>query len=167
MMQSEYRLWLFSLSVLLVPGGLILWGVGAAHGIHWFGLIFAMGVIAFTNTVGLQLSVSYCIDSYRELSGEAIVTVILIRNTMSFAIGYGLSYLMSTSMPTDSDNSGSITPWITGMGLQNAFIVAAFAGLAQVLTVFLVIRYGENMRRASVRRYQHYREEMMDAGLVH
>ena len=53
------------------------------------------------------------------------------------------------------------------MGLQNAFIVAAFAGLAQVLTVFIFIRYGHTMRRASVSRYQHYREEMMAAGLVH
>ncbi|KAF6230384.1 hypothetical protein HO133_004726 [Letharia lupina] len=148
-MQSEYRLWLFSLSVPLVPAGLILWGVGAAHDVQWFGLIFAMGVIAFTNTVGLQLSVSYCIDSYRELSGEAMVTVILIRNTMSFAIGYG------------------ITPWVARMGLQNAFIVAAFAGLAQVLTVFFFIRYGQSMRQGSVGRYQHYREEMMAAGLSH
>ena len=88
-MQSEYRLWLFTLSIPLVPGGLILWGVGAAHHVHWFGLIFAMGLIGFINTVGLQLSINYCIDSYRELSGEAMVTVILIRNTMSFAIGYG------------------------------------------------------------------------------
>lgn len=89
-MQSEYRLWLFGLSILMIPGGLILWGVGAAHNIQWFGLVFAMGVIGFTNSLGLQISVSYCIDSYRELCGEAIVTVILIRNTMSFAIGYGL-----------------------------------------------------------------------------
>lgn len=88
-MESEHRLWLFSLSIVLVPGGLILWGVGAAHHIHWFGLVFAMGVIGFTNGLGLQLSISYCIDSYRELSGEAIVTVILVRNTMSFAINYG------------------------------------------------------------------------------
>lgn len=148
-MQSEYRLWLFSISVLLVPAGLILWGVGAAHNVQWFGLIFAMGMIGFTNTIGLQLSVSYCIDSYRELSGEAMVTVILVRNTMSFAIGYG------------------ITPWVTQMGLQNAFIVAAFAGLAQVLTVFFFIRYGQTMRQASVGRYQHYKEEMMAASLVH
>ena len=87
-MESEQRLWLFSLSALLIPGGLILWGVGAAHGVHWFGVVFAMGVIGFTNTLGAVISISYCIDSYRELSGEAIVTVILIRNTMSFAIGY-------------------------------------------------------------------------------
>lgn len=50
-----------------------------------------MGVIALTNTIGLQLSVSYCIDSYKDLSGEAMVTVILVRNTMSFAIGYGVT----------------------------------------------------------------------------
>ena len=88
-MESEFRLWLFSASIVLLPASLILWGVGAAHNIHWFGLIFAMGIIGFTNSVGLQLSVNYCIDSYRELSGEAIVTVILVRNTMSFAVGYG------------------------------------------------------------------------------
>ena len=53
------------------------------------------------------------------------------------------------------------------MGLQNAFIVAAFAGLVQVLTVFIFIRYGRNMRQASVGRYEHYKKEMMAAGLVH
>ena len=88
-MQPEYRLWLSSLSIPLLPGAFILWGVGAANYIHWFGLVFAMGLLGFTYTIGLQLSLSYCIDSYRELSGEAIVTVIIIRNTMSFAIGYG------------------------------------------------------------------------------
>ena len=88
-MQSEYRLWLFSPSVVLVPGSLILWGVGAAHHVHWFGLMFGMGLIGFTTSIGVQTSISYCIDSYPELSGEALVTVILVRNTMSFAIGYG------------------------------------------------------------------------------
>jgi hypothetical protein len=45
-MEPEHRLWLFSASVLLLPFGLILWGVGAAHHVQWFGLIFAMAVIA-------------------------------------------------------------------------------------------------------------------------
>ena len=47
-MESEHRLWMFSVSLILIPGSLILWGVGAAHGIHWFGLIVAMCVIATT-----------------------------------------------------------------------------------------------------------------------
>jgi hypothetical protein len=127
-MEPEHRLWLFSVSLLLVPGGLILWGVGAAHEIHWFGLVFAMGIIATTITIGVQLSVSYAIDSYKEIAGEALVTVILIRNTMSFAIGYGL------------------TPWVDGMGKQNAFILAGFVGLAQCLTFLLMIKYGKRFR---------------------
>lgn len=63
--------------------------------------------------------------------------------------------------------SYSITPWITNMGLQNAFIVAAFSGLIQVLTVFFFIRYGESMRRASVDKYMRYKNEMVVAGLAH
>ena len=53
------------------------------------------------------------------------------------------------------------------MGLQNAFIVAAFASLAQGLTVFIFIKYGQSMRRASVSRYQYYREQTIAAGLSH
>jgi hypothetical protein len=148
-MESEHRLWLFAPSLILVPFGLILWGVGAYHKVHWFGPVFAMGVIAMTNTFGIQLSIAYCIDSYRALSGEAIITVILIRNTMSFAIGYG------------------ITPWVTNMGLQNCFITAAFVGLAQVLTVWVMIKRGKELRRKSVPRYSKYVEEMTKSGMVH
>ena len=61
----------------------------------------------------------------------------------------------------------SITPWITNMGLQNAFVLAAFAGLAQVLTFLIFVKYGYRMRKASVGRYLRYVEEMRAAGLVH
>ena len=148
-LEPEQRLWLFLPSLLLIPSGLILWGVGAAHAIHWFGCVFAMGVIALTNTIGLQLSVSYCIDSYKDLAGEAMVTVILVRNTMSFAIGYGL------------------TPWVTNMGLQNAFIVAAFVGMAQCATFFIFVRYGKSLRRSSAPRYAKYVQKMASSGMVH
>jgi hypothetical protein len=148
-MEPEHRLWLFAPSLVLIPFGLVLWGVGAANHVHWFGPVFAMGVIAMTNTFGIQLSVAYCIDSYRALSGEAIITVILVRNTMSFAIGYG------------------ITPWVTDMGLRNCFITAAFVGLAQVCTVFAMIRWGKELRRRSVARYGKFVEEMSKSGMVH
>jgi MFS family permease len=88
-MEAEHRLWPFAVCLVMVPAFLILWGVGAAHGVHWFGLVFAMGCVAFTSSVGVTLSVNYMIDSYHDISGDAIVTVILIRNTMSFAISYG------------------------------------------------------------------------------
>jgi MFS family permease len=88
-MEAEHRLWPFILCLVFVPVFLILWGVGAAQGVHWFGLVFAMGGLAFTSAMGVTLSVNYLIDSYHDISGDAIVTVILVRNTMSFAISYG------------------------------------------------------------------------------
>jgi hypothetical protein len=88
-MEAEHRLWPFLACLILVPGSLLLWGVGAAHEVHWFGLMVAMCMLAFTNTCGITLSVNYLVDSYRELSGVAMASVILVRNTMSFAIGYG------------------------------------------------------------------------------
>lgn len=100
-----------------------------------------MGVIAASNSIGVQLSVSYCIDSYKDLSGEAMVTVIVIRNTMSFAIGYG------------------VTPWVADMGYQNAFVVAACVGLAQVLTFLGVVRWGKGWRDGTKGRYYRFLRE--------
>ena len=59
-----------------------------------------------------------------------------------------------------------ITPWVTNMGLQNAFIVAAFAGLAQALTFLIFVRYGRALRKSSVHKYQLYVKEMASAGMV-
>lgn len=135
-LEAEFRLWLFLPSLLLVPFGLILWGVGAVHGIHWFGEVFAMGVIAASALVALQLPIAYCLDSYYKLASEAIVTVILIRNSMSFAIGYG------------------ITPWLQNMGLQNAFITCAFAGLAVTFSFVPMAIWGKRLRIVGWNRYE-------------
>ena len=91
--EAESRLWLFLALLVLIPFGCILWDVDAYHGIHWFGLVFAMGTISFTTTTGSQISVACCIDCYRDLSAEAVATVMIIRNTMSFGIGYGYIHL--------------------------------------------------------------------------
>ncbi|KAF2737874.1 MFS general substrate transporter [Polyplosphaeria fusca] len=147
--EPEHRLYLFLPSLFLIPAGLILWGVGAAQHVHWSGPIVAMGIIAATNTIGLQVSIAYCVDAYRKMSGEAVVTVILVRNTMSFAIGYG------------------ITPWVRGMGLRGAFVSAACVGLVQVATVGGMVRWGKGLRRRSMHRYSKYVEEMESSGMVH
>ncbi|KAM0480185.1 hypothetical protein ACHAPX_004010 [Trichoderma viride] len=126
--EPEQRLWLFALTTILVPACQILWGVGAAHHVHWFGLIVAMCFLAACNTAGITLSIAYLVDSYREISGDGLASCIIIRNTMSFAIGYG------------------ITPWLDGLGLQNCFISVAFVALA-ICAIFLpMIFYGKRLR---------------------
>ncbi|KAM0350573.1 hypothetical protein ACHAPU_003057 [Fusarium lateritium] len=134
-MEAEHRLWPLVICVVGVPASLILWGVGAQHGVHWFGLIFAMCSLSTTSVMGLIISINYLIDSYYDLSGDAIVTIILVRNTMSFAISYG------------------VTPWIINMGYQNCFISAAFIGLAACSAVFVMIKFGKALRARSAPRY--------------
>ncbi|KIV92420.1 hypothetical protein PV10_03720 [Exophiala mesophila] len=148
-MEPEHRLWLYMSLFILIPGGFFIWGIGAAHHVHWFGLVFAMGMLAAAITIGCQLPISYCIDSYKDMSGDAIVTVILIRNTMSFAVSYG------------------VTPWMTNMGYQNAFILAAFVAMAQICLFFVFIKYGKSLRKASIPRYWKYVNQLQAEGLVH
>jgi serine/threonine kinase 16 len=127
-MEAEHRLYPFALTSVIVPAALILWGVGAAHQVHWFGLIVAMCLLAFTSTSGITLSVNYLVDSYHDISGDAMATVIIVRNTMSFAIGYG------------------ITPWIEHLGYQNCFVSAAFIGMAACLAFLVMVKWGKNFR---------------------
>ncbi|KAG7403375.1 putative MFS-type transporter [Fusarium oxysporum f. sp. rapae] len=134
-MEAEHRLWPLIVCVVLVPTSLILWGVGAQQRVHWFFLILAMGALAAACAIGLTISINYLIDCYHGLGGNAIVSIILIRNTMSFAISYG------------------ITPWVTNMGYQNCFTSAALIGLVTCSAFFVMIKFGKALRCRSARRY--------------
>ncbi|KAK4501455.1 hypothetical protein PRZ48_007264 [Zasmidium cellare] len=89
--EAEDRLWLFTACLILLPTSLILWGVGAAHQIHWFGLVFAMALLSCAACIGATLSLTYLVDAYPAVAGEATTGALLVRNTMSFAIGYGIT----------------------------------------------------------------------------
>ncbi|KAH6628974.1 serine/threonine kinase 16 [Boeremia exigua] len=147
--ESEYRQWLNLILALILPFSLILWGVGAANHIHWFGLVFAMGLTGLVVALGAHLSLSYCIDTYKDFGADAVVSVMCIRNTMGFAISY------------------AVTPWVTNMGLQNAFLVAAFAGLAQVLTFLVFIKWGKAIRSSSAAQYRAEIERAERLGIAH
>ncbi|PYI06184.1 MFS general substrate transporter [Aspergillus sclerotiicarbonarius CBS 121057] len=148
-MEAEQRLWPFAVCLFIVPGALLLWGVGAAHQVHWFGLIVAMCLLALANTCGITLSVNYLVDSYRELSGDAMASVILVRNTMSFAMGYG------------------ITPWVNHLGYQNCFISAAFVGMACAAVFLVMLKYGKTFRMQSREKYWRIVAENWDRGMGH
>ncbi|EME39841.1 hypothetical protein DOTSEDRAFT_137260 [Dothistroma septosporum NZE10] len=147
--EPEQRLWAFIICLVVLPASLILWGVGAAHHIHWFGLIVAMCGTAFCNTCGITLSVNYLVDSYPAISGDGMTTVIIIRNTMSFAIGYG------------------ITPWLDGLGTQDCFISAAFVGMAACAVFLVMVWKGKMFRTRSREEYWALWEKHTKLGMVH
>ncbi|CUM67340.1 uncharacterized protein PRCAT00005033001 [Priceomyces carsonii] len=132
---AEDRLWALVFYMILGPCALILWGVGAHHGIHWFGVVFGLGLMAGLCIIGCVIAVTYTIDCYHEMACEAMATVVVIRNTMNFAMDYG------------------ITPWVVNTGLQNTFIAAAFICLFCIGTFFLMEATGLYWRQKTKNRY--------------
>lgn len=147
--EPEQRLWGFLLPTIVLPASLLLWGVGAAHEIHWFGLMVAMLGTAFCNTCGITLSVTYLVDCYRDISGDGMTSAIIIRNTMSFAVGYG------------------ITPWLQNLGYQNCFISAAFVGLAISSVFFIMVWKGKYFREKYRMTYWNLVRKHVEMGMVH
>jgi hypothetical protein len=82
--EPEHILWLFTASFVVVPFALVLWGVGQAHEMHWFGLVFAQASLAISSTLCLSTAIQYATSAYRDMSGELITTIILIRNTLRY-----------------------------------------------------------------------------------
>lgn len=97
-----------------------------------------MFILSACSTAGVTLAVSYLIDSFRDVSSEGLASIILVRNTMSFAIGYG------------------ITPWLDDLGLQNCFISVAFVGLVICATFLPMIIFGKKLR--AMKRVSYWKE---------
>lgn len=147
--EPEHILWLFGASLICVPFAMLLWGLGAAYKIHWFGLVFAQCILAISSTLSLSTAIQYATSSYRDLGGEHITTIILIRNTLSFAINYG------------------ITPWINAQGQRNTFITVAVLALVCNGTMFVMIYYGKRLRESSASRYWKMVDAARAKGLSH
>ncbi|GJN65997.1 hypothetical protein PLICBS_000013 [Purpureocillium lilacinum] len=143
--EPEQRLWPLALSSILSCIGLIVWGVGARHNVHWAGLAIGLGILTVSLVTGGSIALSYNVDCFKDMSGDSTTSVIIIRNTLGFAMSYG------------------ITPWYTNMGLQNCFIVAGFLSLACTSTFLLMIWKGKSLRRQSAQRYWRYAEKAIVA----
>jgi MFS family permease len=136
--EPEHRLWVLLLSGIMSAAGLITWGVGAYHEVHWVGLVFGLGMLTFGCVTGGGIAVSYNADCFKEIAGETTVSVMLIRNS----IGFGFSY--------------AITPWWTDQGLQNCFVTAGMVSLVFTFTFLIMIIWGKRMRRWSAPAYREY-----------
>lgn len=145
--EPEHRLIPLALSAVLSAVGLITWGVGAANDVHWVGLIIGLGILVFSVVTGGSIALAYNVDCFKDISGDSTTSVIIVRNTMGFAVSYG------------------ITPWYTNMGVQNCFITAGILSLACTATFLVMLWKGKALRRFSAPTYWKYSK--ITSGLHH
>ncbi|SCU99756.1 LAMI_0G00606g1_1 [Lachancea mirantina] len=143
----EDRLWILSIYCVLGLAACILWGVGAYYEVHWFGLIFGLGLLGGCGIFGIASSTTYVVDSYKELDTEAMVVVIVIRNCMSFAVSYG------------------ITDWVVDLGYKKCFISVGFICFACNLTFLLMVYTGPWWRNRQKHMYWSMVEKYRKLGM--
>ncbi|KAM7214204.1 Major facilitator superfamily domain containing protein [Rhypophila decipiens] len=136
--EPEQRLWPLLLTGVLSCAGLIVWGVGAYYQIHWAALTVGLGILTFSCVAGGSIALSYNIDCFKDISGDTTTSIIIIRNTLGFAVSYG------------------ITPWYTNMGLRGCFIMAGLLSLGCTYTFLIMIWKGKALRKWSAPRYWKY-----------
>jgi len=140
--EPEHRLWVLGASGIISAAGLMIWGIGAHHGVHWVGLAFGLGMLTFGCVSGGAIAVSYNVDCFKSIAGETTVSIMVIRNT----IGFGISY--------------AITPWWQTQGLQDCFITAGMISVACSITFLPMIYFGKRLRRWSIPAYRRYSKAM-------
>lgn len=73
--EPEMRLWLALPAALVVPAGILMFGLGLANGVHWILLAVGYGIWGFGFVVATDISLAYCTDCYQDIVGDALVGV--------------------------------------------------------------------------------------------
>ncbi|KAI0017859.1 major facilitator superfamily domain-containing protein [Xylariomycetidae sp. FL0641] len=133
-MESEYRLYLMALCVIVFPAGMLLFGIGSAHGWDWPVPYVGLGFIGFGYGCAGDLSLTYLADSYPDMVLEGMVGVAVINNTLAMIFTFVASYWLAT-------------------GIQDCFIELAVVSFVIMALSFPMIYWGKAARRWTRGRY--------------
>lgn len=115
--------------IVLYPAGYIMYGVGAAHGIHWIGPVIGLAILAFCMVAATSIPYTYAVDSAGGIESDCIIAIVILKSTVVFAVSF------------------AITTWVDSLGLQNAFISVAFIlGFAFWITAIPMILWAKRIR---------------------
>ncbi|KAH7177067.1 serine/threonine kinase 16 [Dactylonectria macrodidyma] len=134
----EMRLWCIIPFLPFVPAGALLFGIGLNNHLSW--PIIAVGLVLYN--IGVtpinSLIITYLTDSYKEVIGDALVGVTVVRNTFSTAFIFAL------------------TPWVAAVGIKYVLVTILLIACAILMVFGVFIRYGKAFRERSAERYQYY-----------
>jgi len=133
-MESEFRLYLMFLCVLIFPTGMWLFGVGSANGWSWPVPYVGLAFIGFGYGCAGDLSLTYLADSYPDMVLEGMVGVAVINNTLALIFTFAASFWLNTS-------------------LRNCFVELGVISFLVLMLSLPMILYGKSARRWTKGRY--------------
>ncbi|KAH7186259.1 major facilitator superfamily domain-containing protein [Fusarium flagelliforme] len=128
--EAEYRLWCLVVVFFVSPAALILYGYSAGNHLHWFGLVFAVGMFQFdSNNTGLcytgaffylTYTLAYTMDSYEAKIPGMLIAMNLGKQSISFAFGY------------------KVIDWVQAYGFIKVF-AGIFCGTITINNLFVLV----------------------------
>ncbi|KAJ5669922.1 uncharacterized protein N7477_005285 [Penicillium maclennaniae] len=82
----EYRLPAIVIPGTLGPAGILIFGLCVAHKTHWIGPAVGYAMQAFGVAAISNVAVTYALDCYKPVTGEALVIIFVIRNTIGMLL---------------------------------------------------------------------------------
>lgn len=133
--EPEFRLVMAAPVAVTTVIGLMGFGWSAQVHDAWIVPTVFFGVVSFGCALGSTTSITFCVDSYRQYAGEALVTLNFSKN-----IFHGLVFSLF------------VTGWLEGDGAKSVFIWIGVIQLVVLTTSVPMFIYGKRCRMWTVRR---------------
>lgn len=133
--EPEFRLVMAAPIALSTVIGLMGFGWSAEERDNWIVPTVFLGVVSFGCLLGSTTSITFCVDSYRQYAGEALVTLNFSKN-----IFHGLVFSLF------------VTGWIDSDGPKIVFIWIGIIQLILLLFTIPMYIYGKRARMWTVRK---------------
>ncbi|KAI2632780.1 major facilitator superfamily domain-containing protein [Xylaria nigripes] len=132
--EPEFRL-VMVIPIAIATGlGLIGFGWSAEIDDPWIVPTVFFGIISFGCSLGSTTAITYCVDSYRQYAGEALVTLNFIKNIL-----HGLVFSLF------------VTGWLKADGSKTVFVWIGVIQLVVLLSTIPMYIYGKRARMWTVR----------------
>ncbi|KAI8957732.1 MFS general substrate transporter [Daldinia sp. FL1419] len=133
--EPEFRLVMAAPILVTTVIGLMGFGWSAYDNDAWIVPTIFFGVVSFGCSLGSTTSITFCVDSYRQYAGEALVTLNFSKN-----IFHGLVFSLF------------VTEWLTSEGSKTVFIWIGVIQLIVLLFTIPMYIYGKRARMWTVRK---------------
>lgn len=133
--EPEFRLVMAAPVAVTTVIGLMGFGWSAGENDPWIVPTVFFGVVSFGCSLGSTTSITFCVDSYRQYAGEALVTLNFSKN-----IFHGLVFSLF------------VTEWLTHDGSKMVFIWLGVIQLILLLFTIPMYIYGKRARMWTVRK---------------
>ncbi|KAI1766020.1 MFS general substrate transporter [Hypoxylon sp. FL1150] len=133
--EPEFRLVMAAPMAVTTVIGLMGFGWSAGQNDSWIVPTIFFGVVSFGCSLGSTTSITFCVDSYRQYAGEALVTLNFSKN-----IFHGLVFSLF------------VTKWLTDDGSKSVFIWIGIIQLIILLFTIPMYIYGKRARAWTVRK---------------